>query len=101
MHGAACETQISTGTIQALVARIADVPAKTPGKAGMWATWQMEQVASEPGASQCHNETPEAISNTAANAARSVARSSHRSCCFPFLIPSNGAQWPPNDVGRW
>jgi hypothetical protein len=49
--------------------------AGVPGNTGMCATWQIWQVASDPGASVCMNEMPEATSTIAANAAASsVAR---------------------------
>jgi hypothetical protein len=48
--------------------------AAVPGNTGIWATWQIGQVASEPGASVCQNEIPDATSKIAAHAAiRTVA----------------------------
>jgi len=43
-----------------------------PGNTGMCATWQIGQVASEPGASVCQNEIPDATSKIAAHAAMST-----------------------------
>jgi hypothetical protein len=48
--------------------------AALPGKTGMCATWQIEQVASEPGASVCQKAAPIATEKMAASAAMNAAR---------------------------
>ena len=74
--GAACETCASAGTIQETRTGSVSVPVDKPRNAGICARWQMGQVASEPGASKCHNEAPAATKRTAAMAIVKTVRRS-------------------------
>jgi hypothetical protein len=79
----------SAGAIQAMTLGAACTLVAVPGKIGMCATWQMGQVASEPGVSVCQNDAPIARGKIATNAIPSVAskRSRPRPLAFPN-IPS-------------
>jgi hypothetical protein len=71
-----------------MVVNAAEMLAGALGSAEICATWQMGQVASEP-ASLCQKEIPLATSTTAASAAVSAARCSHRRERFFFIYESN------------
>jgi len=62
------------GASQATVVGVARTVVALPGNTGMWATWQMEHVASEPGASVCQNVAPTATGKIATKATASVAQ---------------------------
>jgi hypothetical protein len=64
----------SAGASQATVVGVAKTVVALPGSTGICATWQMEQVASEPGASVCQNVAPTATGKMATKATASVAQ---------------------------
>jgi hypothetical protein len=86
VRGAACVSCVSVGTTQATEVGVASKAVVAPGNTGIWATWQIGQVASVPGASLCQYEAPMAKGKTAISAAVRAAKRSHRRWVSPLLM---------------